>query len=69
MDKSRIRVARNTYGNYVGFIGSKAAEQFGEDEFRATQWLSDRLNEGGFVLSAKSDVTMRDVERHRANVA
>lgn len=68
MDKKRIRVARNTYGNYVGFIGSQSVEQFGEDAFRATQWLSDQLNAGGFVLSAKSDVSMRDVEQHRARV-
>jgi|GEM_PF-4124458 len=68
MNKRKIKVMKNIWGNYVCFIGSARVIDFGV-EWDARDWLSEQLESGEFVLSAKSDISMGDVEAHRARLA
>lgn len=68
MKTKSIKVMRNIWGNYIGFIGSSRSYESG-NEFDAVDWLSDRLSEGGYTLSPKSDVTEAQVAAHRAYLA
>lgn len=58
--KSKIRVRKNIWGNYVCYIGNERHIDFGR-EWDATAWLWGRLETGEFELSGKSDITSSDV--------
>jgi predicted phosphohydrolase len=64
----KIKAVRNSWGNFKCSIGGKVAIDFGI-EWDARDWLSEKLAEGGFELSDKSDITMAEIEAHRARLA
>lgn len=61
-----VKVVHTMYG-YKGYVGAVRAKEFGSDSetFDATQWLSEMLATGEYALSAKSTITMQDIEKHR----
>lgn len=66
--KAKVRVVRNIWGNYVGFVGRDKVIDFGE-EYDAAEWLSEKLSYEGYTLSTKSEITAHDIEVHRARIA
>lgn len=66
--KAKVRVVRNIWGNYCGYVGRDKVIDFGQ-EYDATEWLSEKLSYVGYTLSAASEITMHDIEVHRARLA
>ena len=68
MKLKSIKVVRNMWGNYVGFIGTERSSDSAH-EIYLIDWLSDKLAEGGYKLSDKSEITMEQVEAWREEMA
>jgi hypothetical protein len=64
-----VRVKRNIWGNWAAFEGPQRVREFGADEWLAVDWLSERLQRGACRLSRHSDMTLAEVEAHRARLA
>lgn len=58
MKKQSIKVVHNIWGNWVCYIGTARVETFGA-EFDAQFWLNEKLAEGNYTLSAKSDLQQK----------
>ena len=61
-----VKVSRNVWGNYGCFTGATRTDSFG-DRYDATGWLSGQI-EAGARLSQKSEITLADVNAHRARL-
>lgn len=64
MKKPSIKVNRNIWGNWVGFIAGRREYDTGI-EFDAVDWLADKLATGAYALSPKSEITEAQVIAHR----
>jgi len=64
-----IKVVSTLYG-LKGYIGSTREGEFPMDaeEFHATEWLSQHLATGAYLLSDKSCITLAQVQKHRATL-
>ena len=55
---AKRRVRKNIYGNYVGYYGTRRAEEFGADEIAAAYWL--------FTGQADKNAAYEDVQTMKA---
>lgn len=51
-----VRINKNIYGNYACFVGTKKETDFGE-LWAALEWAAKLVDQGGYTMSDKSDVS------------
>lgn len=61
-----VKVTCNRYGNYRGFVSGQGWKALGCNEYDATAWASDALdNNPGSVLSLQSEIRWSQIDRYR----